>query len=294
MKSGRSKLNVILGAACLLIATVGCESKFSESSPDSVKIKGLPLEERLSQKNKVDSRIDEIQKGTEKAKKIIEMFKQIQSPSTKEDVYTPLDFLLDANNELKAKIPENQGDKLVRTGKIVIPGDSISEACRTVDAILESSTVYDESGTEKVSVGERLTYSLKTCGSNGQYLEAVVAEWVGSTLELKLISKNLETIFNNIVMADSMKNSTCKISQGSKGIIDVISCENFDVRLSKSENAHVKTMIFSNSGDVRFETLADIFENDKIKANSQIRVLSSGEVKFDLTKVDGTGSALNQ
>ena len=141
-----------------------------------------------------------------------------------------------------------------------------------------------------MSVGERLTYSLKTCGSKGQYLEAVVAEWTGSTLEFKLISKNLETIFSDIVMANAMKNSTCKIIQGSKKIIDTITCENFDVRLSKSENAHVKTMVFSNSGDVRFETLADIFENEKMKATSQIKVFSSGEVKFDLTKVDGTQS----
>jgi hypothetical protein len=286
-----SKIGVSVSAFCLLVTAVGCESKFAESSPDSVKIKGIPLEERLSQKNKVDSRIDEIQKGADKAKKIIEMFKKIQSPSSHEDVYTPLDFLLDANNELKAKIPENQGDKLVRYGKIIIPIESLSEACRTVETSLVSSTVYDETSAEKVAVGERLTYSLKTCGSNDQYLEAVIAEWIGSTLELKLVNKNLETIFTDILLADSMKSSICKIKQGEKKIIDTIVCDNFDVKLSASESAHVKTMAFRNNDEVRFETLADIFENDKLKAYSEIKVLSNGEVKFDVKKVEATQSS---
>ncbi len=115
--------NILMCAVSVAIGVLisGCESKFAESSPDSVKLKGIPLEARISQKEKVDSRIDEIQKGADKAKKILEMFRKIQSPSSKEDVYTPFDFILDINNELKAKIPENSGDQLVRYGKIEIP-----------------------------------------------------------------------------------------------------------------------------------------------------------------------------
>jgi hypothetical protein len=187
---------------------------------------------------------------------------------------------------LKAKIPENNGDKLVRYGKIEIPIQGLSDECKFVDTLLESGVVYDESQDPKQAIGEKLTYSLKTCGSQGQYLEAVVAEWVGTTLELRLINKNLDTIFNDLILAEAMKSSTCKIKQGAKKIIDSISCENFDVRISSSEKAHIKNMTFRNSDDVRFESLADIFENGKIKAISDIKVFSNGEVKFDLRKVD--------
>lgn len=280
------KIFVGITSLVLIAIASGCESKFAESSPESIKIKGLPLEERISQKEKVDSRIDEIQKGADKAKKIIEMFRRIQSPSSQEDVYTPFDFILDVNNELKAKIPENNGDRLVRYGQIDLPIQGISEECKVVGTLLESGVVYDESQEPKQAIGEKLSYSLKTCASEGKYVEAVVAEWVGSTLEIKLINKNLETIFNDLVLAETMKSSTCKIKQGQKKIIDTISCENFDVKISSSETAHIKNMIFRNSDDVRFESLADIFENGKVKASSDIKVFSNGEVKFDLKKVD--------
>jgi hypothetical protein len=287
----RTNLKGLAAVACTLTIITGCQSKFAESSPDSVKIKGIPLEERLSQKDKVDTRIEDVQKGAEKAKKIIEMFKRIQNPSSKEDVYTPIDFLLDLNGELKLKIPENQGDRLVRRGKIIVPVESLSDACRTVETILETSAIYEGSGENRVPVGERLTYSLKTCGSKDQYLEAIVAEWVGTAMEFKLISKNLETIFRDLLMTDAMKDSTCKITQGPKKIIDAIHCENFNVRLSDSEKAHIKTMSFSNSDDVRFESIADIFENEKLKATSEIKVLSNGEVKVNLKKLGETPSA---
>src|SRR5262245_43533318 len=114
-----SYLRFVLFVALFFTAGImGCQSRFSESSPDSVKIKGLSLNERLSQKEKVDARMDEVQKGAEKAKRIIEMFKKVQSPDSNLEVYTPIDFLIDANNELKSKIPENSDEKVIRYSKM--------------------------------------------------------------------------------------------------------------------------------------------------------------------------------
>lgn len=270
----------LIGTICVALAAVfiGCESKFAESSPDSVERKGLSLEERVSQKEKVDSRIDEIQKGADKAKKIIEMFRSIQSPSSKEEVYTPLDFILDLNDELRVKIPESKDDKLVRYGKIELPVPGIPEECKPIDTLLESGIIYDESQETKQAIGEKLTYSIKTCGSQGQYAEAVVAEWIGTNLEIKFINKNLETIFVGL-LTESMKSSICKIRQGQKKIIDTISCENFDARISASEKAHIKNMTFRNSDEVIFESLADIYEGGEIKTTSDIKVYSNGEVR---------------
>lgn len=280
-----TKVAMKFSTVCLLIATVGCGSKFAESSPDSIKVTGLALDERIVQKNKVDSRLEEIQKGADKAKKIMEMFKKTQSSENRENIYTAFDFLLDANTELKSKIPENKGDSLIRYGKVIIPVKSISEACRTVETALESSIVYDESKMEKVPVGERLTYSLRTCGSQDQYLQAFIAEWIGSTLEIKVINKNLETLFTDILSATNI-NSSCRIKTGEKKIIDAISCDNFDIKLSATEKMHVKTMSFKNNDENRFEALAEVFENGKLKANSEIKVGNNGEVKYDLKKVE--------
>ena len=44
-------------------------------------------------------------------------------------------------------------------------------------------------------------------------------------------------------------------------------------------------MSFRNDDEVRFETSADIFENEKIKAHSEIKVMSNGEVKYVVKKV---------
>lgn len=284
-----TKLEVMLSIVSLGILSlgivIGCESKFSESSPASVSINGLTLEERLTEKEKIDSRIDEIQQGANKAKKIIEMFKKIQDPSSKEDVYTPLDFLLELNEKLKDKIPEIREGKLLRFSQLYLPIESLSEECKTVETMLSSESVYDESfGDEKKIIGDRLSYSLKSCGSNG-YKKAVDVDWIGQNLEVKFANENLKDILTNIIIADNQKNSSCKIKQGEKGIIDSIECYNLNLQLSTSEVANIKRMVFNNVNGDRLSAEADIYENNKIKAVSEIQVTESGEVKFHIKNI---------
>lgn len=260
---------------------IGCESKFTESSPDNVDLKGLSLQERLEQKEKVDSRIDSIQKSAEKVEKIIELFKKVQDPSNKQDIYTPLDFLIDINSELKSSIPENKDGKLMRFAKHNLPMESLKVECRVVETMLDYSVIFDD---QSNIIGDRLTYSLKTCQSEDKFQETIVAEWIGPSLEFKLINKNIESIFANLIQEEAEKNSTCKIKQGEKNIIDAIFCENFNIKLSTSEIANVTSMSYSNSDDIRFESIAKIYENSKIKALSKIKIFSNGDVKYDLNK----------
>lgn len=279
---------------------VGCDSKFVETSPESVKLSGITLDERLTQKAEIDERIDQIDQGVEKVKRIIDLFKKIQDPNQTQDVYTPIDFVLDVNAELKAKIPEIRDGRLVRYSKIEIPLSVLSEECRTLHTSLESSVIYEEQSNnaaeetieseDKKAIGERLIYSFRSCASEEKYLVAVEADWIGSNLEIKLNNKNLETIFKDIVVNEVLKDSACRISQDDKKIIDTIHCSNIKVRLSNSEDAMVNDMIFNNSGEIRFEANADIFENSHKKATSEITVFSSGEVKFDLKKIEESTS----
>jgi hypothetical protein len=282
-----SKNQILLsfGTLGLIIVTSGCGSKFSESSAKSVTIKGFSLSDRMAQKEKIDGRIDEIQKGVDKAKKIIDLMRQVQNPSSEANTYTPLDFLLDLNTELKTKIPENRGEKLMRFAKVRIPISTLPEECQTLDSALESSIIYSDETVSKTAVGERLTYSLKGCGSETKYSEVLVANWIGSDLELKVLNKNLEPIFKDMLKSISEKSSNCKFKLGEKQILESLFCENLQVKLSTSETAEVSNLSFSNVGDIRYEAKAEIFENAQVKAHFYFKVLSNGEKELVVKKV---------
>lgn len=281
-----SRLLVILGTATLGVSIfAACGSKFSESSAKSVSIKGLSLTERLAQKEKIDSRIDQIQQGANKAKKIIEMLKQVQNPSATSNVYTPIDFIIEANEELKSKLPANQKDKLARFGSVDLRIDSLPEECRKVETSLLSTTVFDEATGEQ-PIGDRLTYSLKTCGTDGKYVDVAVADWTGPNFEIKFNNKNLETLFKGLLKTASENSSGCKFTIGEKSILDTLTCENINIDLSKSENAIISKLYFSNSGEIRYKADADIFENAKLKAHLFMQILSNGEKELTLQKVE--------
>jgi hypothetical protein len=282
---------------CALALGMGCQSRFEESSPASVKMKGLPLAERLSQKEKIDARISEVQRVAEKIKLFIEMFKKVKKPSTTEDAYTPIDFLIDANKELQTKIPDNQNEKkgrqkLVRRARVIVPVNGLSEDCRVIDTLLESSPIYED-GTDQSEnpdakpVGERLTYSVRTCGTKEQFLVAMEAEWIGDTLEFRLVNKNLDAIFRNLISEEALKNSVCKVSQGQKKIVETIRCSDFGVRLTQSEAAWFQSMTFSNSGEIRFEASAAIFENGRHKADGEIKIPARGKPIVEFRPVAG-------
>ncbi len=284
MKTISQKLSKVL--FLLILPLIGCGSKFSEGSPNSVNVRGYSLKDRTKQKTRIDSRIDEIQNSTKKLKKIIDLLKQTQSPRSGEDVYTPIDFLIDANAELKTKMPEKNENKLVRHGIVILPIGELSERCRRVEVLLESSIIYADEDTKKQATGDRLTYSIKTCGSDEKFLSVITADWIGSNLDFSVNNKNLSTALNDIVVTDELTNSTCKVQKSDKKILESIHCENFKVKLSTSEYALVNYMNFNNTGDVRFESQADIYENDKMKADVLLKVYSNGTVDFDVNKTE--------
>lgn len=280
------KVQLITGLAAIVLIASGCESRFAESSPSSVKIEGLPLEERISQKAQVDSRINEIQKGAEKIKKIMDLFKKIQDPKNTNDTYSTVDFILDINQELKEKMPENKDGQLIRRGQITLANQTLSAECRIVDTMLESSTVHSDDGADSIAIVDRLTYSLKTCASKGKYLPAVTVDWDGPTLEVSLINENLSSIFTDLLVAEVNSASARKLKKNEAKIIDSIACENFGYSLSNNEYAFIKKMNFSNSDDIRFEAYSDIYESLVLKAKSKIKVLANGEVSFDVEKLE--------
>lgn len=283
-----SKVKLAIFSFAILATSFGCESKFKESSPDAVAVQGRSLDDRIEQKTKIDVRLDEVQKSAEKINSIISMIKKVQAPDINTSVYTPLDFLMDMNNGIKTSLPEKNSESQVRYGKITLPIEALSEECRHVETKMEAISIYEDAASTK-QVGEKLAYSLKTCKSDGKFVQITEAQWLGKELSFNFDTKNLDNIFSDIKLSDLLKNPTCKIKQDNNKIIQDINCQNFNVNLSASERAHVNTMSFHNSGEIRFEAQADILENDVIKATSQIKVLTNGEVKLETKNVKAAG-----
>jgi len=266
----------ILAALAASLAVVGCQSKYEESSPDEVKIAGLPLQTRMDQKSKIDVRIEEIQRAAKKAKTVIEAFRKVQNSESGKDAYTPVDFLIDMGRELQTQLPEGTASgQLIRRASVKIPLSGVSEECRMVGVLLESDTLFDETDGGKAVIGEKLTYSIKTCRSQGQYRPVVEAGWRGSNLEFRLINDGLDSIFKDL-LEDLGKNSSCRMLQDQEGALKSVSCENLMISLSQTKRAMIKTLAFYNIGDVRFELSADLFENGVKTAEPLFKVMSDG------------------
>lgn len=276
------EMKSILPLLLALVGLVACQSKQEEPAPAGVMIEGLPLKARMEQKAKIDSRIDEIQRAAKKIKTIIETFRQMQSPGSDKDPYTPVDFLIDMGRELHMQLPMSGPDgKLTRKANMKIPILGIVDACRVVGVQLESETLFAEKSDKNKPSGEKITYSIKTCRSQEQYIPVLEASWNDSNFEFRLINKSLESIFMDLFVKDLGKNATCKIVQSQDGDLDSVSCESFQLALSQTERAMVKKLAYYGFGAVRFEFAADLLENGIKKAEPELKVMADGKPVFN-------------
>lgn len=289
---------VLLMTFSLAATLVACESKFVESAPGQESSLGPSLDERMSRKNELDERTKQIQRSAEKIKNILNMFRKVQSAQAGVDVYTPIDLLIDINKELENKIPESsKEDTDVRHSKIEIPIDLLSKACRRVDVKTITEYKYVEvanknlTGNPALDVPQReitqyrTTYQMKTCGSDGQFVNIMQSEYDGMKTEFRFFNKNLEGVWDQVIFTDKLEDSACKVEHDTDKILQSIYCKDFYLQLSVSERAHVHKLTFSNTEETRFYTAADIFENGKMKATAKMVVSKDGEVNLDLKKV---------
>lgn len=283
----------LLTGSVAAFALMGCQSRFSEPAPDSVTAQGISLDERIAQKERIDLRMNEAQRGAEKARRVLEVFRKALGPSAGALPYTPLDFILDINAELMAKIPVPEGDRLVRHVDVELPAGLLPEECRIVKTKLESAVLYADTqpSGEKTITRERLTYLVKTCKSGGEYLPAFEADWIGPTFKLRLMKESLLTIFEGLgeaavatLAAHDKATCTFTTTQSDK-TLKSIECAGLEFGISKSEIAKLTKLAFNNAGEPRAEVNAEIFENDSLKLRATIQVLQSGEVLRDLKRI---------
>lgn len=301
----RLSAGLLAASALGLVVLGGCESKFVEPKPGKVSSNGLTLSERLNQKAHLDARLSQVEQSAEKIKRVLGLLKKVQDPTANDESYTPVDFMLDMNTELKNKIPENSSQGgLVRKGRIILPIKTLSPECQVVDLMLESSAPVvnspDDESNEDLAppagptpFNETITYSMRTCNTDGEFLPVLSVVWVATNLTFEMNNEALDILFgspfNNVkrdLIDDIAQKSSCEVNYDRDQILESVRCHEFYVDINKSEWAHVKRLLFKRRGDIRFEAKADIYKEDMKKAEANLQVMADGKVEFNLEKVE--------
>jgi hypothetical protein len=249
--SRKIKIGLLTGQAIVSsILLFGCESKIAEKGP--TEMTGIQsLNDRMSTKITLDKKLTDIDGYTEKIRRVVGLFKKIQSPTTESDVYTPIDFLIDLNKELKESIPTKSGGKQIRKGRFQLPIKGLAKNCSFVDTLLTSEEIISSSGTTSNNDGaELLTYAVKTCGTQ-DFINVVEIERKNTNVNLVILNENLNMIFQQTVQTAMTGQTTCSVKFDKSGILDAISCRNMKVALSASEIAIVDNLEYSNSAQIR-------------------------------------------
>lgn len=280
----KSKTLHLIEVLIVVFTFSSCESKFYESSPFSVANDGHSLDDRITQKAEIDISISEIQRGLGKIKSTFDLIKKIQSPSSHDEIYSPPELIFDINKELKSKIPEYIDGKMVRHAQLKVTVEGLNESCRNIEVRMESNTISIELEVGKVETIKRITYFIKTCFSLGKYQELLTAEWKNQELEMKLNNETLGSLFKMIAIEEVQKNSNCRIIQNAQAIIETFSCENVEIILNKNEYAMAKALVFTSSGEIEIELVAELYENKNKKAFLNLKKLSNGKIYRDIRK----------
>lgn len=281
----------LIAMAVFLFGFIGCQSKFSEPVPKKVQVKGLQLKARMEQKEKIDLRINQIQKGTRRLKKLVGMFSRVAGEEGSTDVFTVFDFLSSLNDELKNKIPQNEGDSLVRHGKIKLP-KAIDYCSAEIDIQLKSTELYErplenQSASLKKgdSIGTFLTYSIKHCGREG-YLDLISVLFVRSSMNISFETENINRLLGDIPITAKFKNTSCEMylegSESQEGIV----CRNFDVILSSKNRAFVDHLHYAPSSEEKLTITAKTYEDNVFKSYGVFKISDSGQVSMEPKEIE--------
>jgi hypothetical protein len=280
------QLSRVVLIVSILSSLIACKSKFAESSPAQVSVGGISLQERVSQKIKIDAKINEIQGLADRIKAILDLARKIQSPDQNQNVYTPFDFLIDVGSELKKELPGGNEKQILKFSRFEIPVQQISEDCKIIQTKLESSAIYNEDGTEKT--GEKLTYSIHTCKmAKNEFKSIFEASWIGSNLSFNLENDVInEALGVDLLSEESILPANCHITKDDSKSIQSFQCKEVYFKISKTENAILRKFEFNQSAALRIESLIDIFENSKMKSKIHVWQKQDGDLEYEIKKTE--------
>lgn len=211
-----------------------------------------------------------------------------------------VDFLSETTNDFKEKIPENDEKKLVRKGNINLPFVDLSERCKSIETRLETEVIYagqselgseqsNSKNNEKEEKGKRLIYYLKTCASEDKYFPALTVDSESHETKLTFTNNNIKILLQSFRLDEVINKTTqCRMFEDKFSTISNLSCENFELELSKNLVLFAKSFQFNSSGEVHIDLLGELFENQKKSAYVSIRKFADQKVLRDIRWINGS------
>lgn len=248
----------VFGLLAAITVLTACESRFTDKTPDNSG-PGITFES-LRASEDLDERLARIESTTTILSKIVRDFRRIQKAQSGQDMYTQLDFMFDLNKELKGAPAVKEGNQYVKYGRMEMRIPGISPECKMIETKL--STFY--SGFNEAGTSDGLSYSVKTCKTNGQFVDVlamIITPW-GS--DVRFNNEGIKSAFLNIFEPTVQLNSQCKL-QIKEGRLESATCENVSARVSASENILFEKFKYSSSDELRFLATGTVTENEKPK-----------------------------
>jgi hypothetical protein len=289
MEKSMKNILMILPTIILCFQITGCDSNFVEKDPKGSG--GLLVEsDLLNISTKNDTINEKIEKIDEITKRIQKITKLIRKATDKMDEngnhYSLIDFIIDANENLKGSIPVKEANShYLKTNSIDLKISQIPEKCRKLETKIEASP--DENNPD---VG-RITYSVKNCATDGDFVSILNATWYENSIFIDTDNQSLQKILGDTAIQTAANSLKCEAKNEDSRNISKIQCNDIEVKLSSTENAIV-SMLYDRTAQIRFAINSKIVEGNNTKARLIINIDKRGSIKADLQKVSSSQAKL--
>jgi hypothetical protein len=275
-RTQRSTPNFLLLILCASALSAGCDSRIVEENPEATEVTGLKLENRLSLRRSLENRLSQLNNGLAG---VVKVSKQIEELLLKKKssggAYTVLDSLIELNDSLKAALPaSSEANRITRRKTIQLPEWSLKTECQQIEVEADFIVSSD------LNISSA-TYSMKTCETQDQFVAIAWAIFDGNQLQFGSDAENLNRAFSDPIADRLLGQFDCQ-ARSEKSTLLSLECKNIDIPVSEKVRVLITESKYSKADVVRFRTLADIFENEVIKAKASLLIDNEGHIDFQI------------
>lgn len=203
-------MHTFLGLIFVLFIT-SCESKVMEKKADSYN-DPISTDVKIKVQNDFENKLLRVQEYIRNVQKFIS---NIQTLLKTNGPITPLSFfdiMGQINESALNQLPEISDNNIEYAGQFEINTDLLPENCKVFSFLISADS--------KSEISE-MTYKLKSCQTNGQFLELIKVIFDKKTVQVKVNQENLGLILPPSVFQNQIP--TCQFSKNQK---QTNKCEN--------------------------------------------------------------------
>lgn len=200
---GMKRVQFVTGACAALLAfstLTACESKMAEKQAVGYS-DSTTVDAKVAAQNELDARVNRLQDYVDRARNMIST---IQTAIHSQDitVLSSFDIVAQINTSLQSQLSQLRNEKLFETGQIRLDTSILSDDCKVFNYVLSA---------ESLNPLEKLSYSLRSCYTQGETVPVLEADFVGNDVNLEFYSENLKKVLPP--EAWQPKVSNCQFSQ---------------------------------------------------------------------------------